>query len=81
VTIRVRLGHGIARLAPAPFLTLDVAPPATVADACERLADAHPDLAPALGSVLTVVGGSQVARTHELRAGDELALLMPTPGG
>jgi hypothetical protein len=81
VTIRVRLGHGVARLAPAPRMTLDLDPEATVADACDRLADVHPGLAPALASVLTVVGGSQVARGHRLSAGDELALLLPTPGG
>jgi molybdopterin converting factor small subunit len=81
VTIRVRLGNGVARLAPAPLLTLDLADDATVADAFDRLADAHPDLAPALPGVLAVVGGANVARGHQLRAGDELALLMPLSGG
>jgi hypothetical protein len=81
VTIRVRLGHGVARLAPAPLMTLELGPEATVADACARLADTHPGLAPALPSVLAVVAGAQVTRGHQLSAGDELALLMPTPGG
>lgn len=81
VTIRVRLGHGVARLASAPLMTLELGPEATVADACDRIADVQPGLAPALPSVLAVVGGSQVARGHRLSAGDELALLLPTPGG
>ena len=81
MTIRVRLGHGVARLASAPLITLELGPDATVADACDRLASAHPDLAPALPGVLAVVGGAQVARGHPLRAGDELALLMPMSGG
>jgi molybdopterin synthase catalytic subunit/molybdopterin synthase sulfur carrier subunit len=81
VTIRVRLGHGVARLAPAPLVTLDLEPGATVADACDRLAGEHPRLAPALPGVLAVVGGAQVSRAHPLRAGDELALLMPLSGG
>jgi molybdopterin converting factor small subunit len=81
VTIRVRLGHGVARLVSAPVMTLELEPPATVADACERLADGYPGLEPALASLLTVVGGSQVSRSHHLSAGDELSLLLPTPGG
>jgi molybdopterin converting factor small subunit len=81
VTIRVRLGNGVARLASAPLVTLDLAPSATVADACDRLAREHPDLGPALPGVLAVVGGAQVPRTHSLSAGDELALLMPLSGG
>ena len=81
VTIRVRLGHGLARLASAPLATLDLQPAATVADACERLAREQPALAPALPGVLAVVGGAQVPRTHPLTAGDELALLMPLSGG
>jgi molybdopterin converting factor small subunit len=81
VTIRVRFGHGVARLVSAPVMTLELGETATVDDACGRLADAHPGLEPALAGVLTVVGGSQVSRGHHLSAGDELALLLPTPGG
>jgi molybdopterin converting factor small subunit len=77
----VRLGNGVARLAAAPLLSLELEPDATVADACERLAAEHPDLAAALPGILTVVSGTQVARGHQLRAGDELALLMPLSGG
>jgi molybdopterin converting factor small subunit len=81
VVIRVRLGHGVARLVPSPVLTVDLQADATVADACARLGTDHPDLAKALPSALAIVGGSQVTRRHPLRAGDELALLMPMSGG
>ena len=77
----MRLGHGVARLASAPLMTLDLAPAATVADACDRLADEHPELAPALPGVLAVVRGAQVPRNQPLHPGDELALVMPLSGG
>lgn len=81
MTIRVRFGHGVARLTRAPLVTLDLDPDATVADAYARLAGEHPELAPALPGVLAVVRGEQVPRTHPLNPGDELALLMPLSGG
>jgi molybdopterin converting factor small subunit len=79
--VRVRLGNGIARFAPAPVLSIDVADGATVADAFAELGAAHPDLEPALRSALPVVAGRHVERRAPLRAGDELALLMPLSGG
>jgi molybdopterin converting factor small subunit len=81
MTVRVRLGHGVARLGPAPILSLELAPGATVGDACARLSADHPALAPALPYALTIVGGSQVAASHRLAPGDELALVMPLSGG
>jgi molybdopterin converting factor small subunit len=81
VVIRVRLGHGVARLASSPVLSVELDQGATVADACTRLGTAHPDLARALPSTLAIVGGAQVGRHHALSAGDELALLMPLSGG
>ena len=81
VLVRVRLGAGLARLAASPRLTLDLSDGATVDDLFERLGAAEPGVAPALRSVLPVVAGEQVERSHPLRPGDEVALLLPVSGG
>jgi molybdopterin converting factor small subunit len=79
--VRVRLGAGLARLAGAPLVALDLDDGATVADACARLAAAEPGLAGALAAALPVVSGAHVDPAHPLRAGEELALLTPVAGG
>jgi sulfur-carrier protein len=79
--VRVRLGAGLARLAAAPLVSLELEEGATVADACRRLAAEQPELAGALGAALPVVAGVHAGREHPLRAGDELALLTPVAGG
>jgi molybdopterin converting factor small subunit len=79
--VRVRLGAGLANLAHAPLLSLELEDGATVADLFERVGEAAPDVAPALRSVLPVVAGEHAERTRRLRAGDEVALLLPVSGG
>ena len=79
--VRVRLGAGLARLADAPLLALELRDGATVADACARLAAEQPGLAPALPAALPVVAGSHAERERALRPGEELALLTPVAGG
>ena len=79
--VRIRLGSGIARLAPSPVLTLQLPEGATVAELYASLGASHPELAPALHSALAVVGGSQVERRRPLLHGDEVALLLPVAGG
>jgi molybdopterin converting factor small subunit len=81
VTIRVRLGAGLARLSAAPLKTVEVAEGATVGDLFARLGDDEPQLAPALRSVLPVVAGEHVARDHVLADRQEVALLLPVSGG
>jgi molybdopterin converting factor small subunit len=81
VQVRIRLGSGIARLAPSPMLTLELPEGATVAELYDSLGASHPELAPALRSTLAVVGGSQVERRRPLRHGEEVALLLPVAGG
>jgi molybdopterin converting factor small subunit len=81
VEVRIRLGIGFARLAPAPMLTLELPDGATVEDLHGRLGRSHPEMAPALPSALAVVGGSQVEHGHALSHGDEVALLIPVAGG
>jgi molybdopterin converting factor small subunit len=81
LTIRVRLGAGLARLSAAPLKTVQLPEGSTVADLFARLAEDEPDLAPALRSVLPVVAGEHVTRDHHLTSGQEVALLLPVSGG
>lgn len=81
IHVRVRLGAGLARLASAPLLSLDLPDDATVADALAELGTARPELAGALRSALPVVRGEHAARERALAPGDEVALLMPISGG
>jgi molybdopterin converting factor small subunit len=81
VQVRVRLGVGLARLADAPLLALDLDDGATVADLLDQLAAAEPGVEPALRSVLPVIGGEHAERSRTLRRGDEVALLLPVSGG
>jgi molybdopterin converting factor small subunit len=81
VEVRIRLGSGIARLAPAPMLRLELPDGATVEDLYDSLALTHPQLAPALRSALPVVAGVHVERGHPLAQGDEVAILSPVAGG
>jgi MoaE-MoaD fusion protein len=81
VTVRVRLGAGLARLSGAPLKTVEVAEGATVADLFTRLGEDEPELAPALRSVLPVVAGEHVARDQVLTDRQEVALLLPVSGG
>jgi molybdopterin converting factor small subunit len=81
VEVRIRLSSGIARLAPAPVLMLELPDGATVDDLYDCLALSHPQLAPALRSALPVVHGSHVERSQALVHGDQVALLSPVSGG
>ncbi len=79
--IRVRLTAGLAEFFRAPFLTIDLADGATVADLYALLAETEPDAAPALRSALAVVAGEHVGRDDLLRHRQEVALLLPISGG
>ena len=81
MTVRVRLGAGLARLSAAPLKTVEVADGATVADLFDRLGEAEPELAPALRSVLPIVAGEHVTRDQVLADRQEVALLLPVSGG
>jgi molybdopterin synthase sulfur carrier subunit len=81
VQVRVRLGAGLARLAQAPVLSLDLADGATVAELLDRLGRDEPAVAPALASALPVIAGEHAERARPLRAGEEVALLVPVSGG
>jgi molybdopterin synthase sulfur carrier subunit len=79
--VRVRLGSGIARFAPAPLLTIELPDGSDVERAFGEIGARYPDLAPALRSALPVVAGRHALRTDSLKSGDEIALLLPVSGG
>lgn len=79
--VRIRLGSSLARLAPAPMLTLELPTGATVEDLYDRLAGTNPELGPALASALPLVEGEHVERERMLANGQEVALLTPVAGG
>ncbi len=79
--VRIRLGTGIARFAPAPMLTVELPDGATITELYERLADTYPELGPVLRSALPVVQGAHVERLRPLAHGEEVALLSPVAGG
>ena len=79
--VRIRLGSSLARLAPAPLLSLELPDGATVKDLYDRLAAATPELGPALSSALPLVAGEHVERDRRLSPGEEIALLTPVAGG
>ena len=72
--VRVRLGAGLARLAGAPVVGLELDDGATVADAARPPGRRpSPCWPPALPSALPVVAGGTPSATRPLRAGEELA--------
>jgi molybdopterin converting factor small subunit len=79
--VRIRLGSSLARLAPAPMLSLELPDGATVADLYDRLAGTAPELTPALAAALPLVEGEHIERGHRLAHGQEIALLTPVAGG
>jgi sulfur-carrier protein len=81
VRVRVRLAGGLARLAAAPRLSVELGEGATVSDLCATLAEREPRLADALPAALTVVGGEQAERSRTLASGEEVAFLIPVAGG
>ena len=79
--VRIRLGSSLARLAPAPVLSLELPDGATVEDVYDRLADRLPELAPALAAATALLQGEHVERSRPLTGGQVLALLTPVAGG
>lgn len=81
IPVRVRLFARYAQLAGRDTLDLDLAAPATVADAVERVRPLFPGGAELPPRPLCAVNLMQVGPETPLASGDELALLPPLAGG
>jgi molybdopterin synthase sulfur carrier subunit len=81
VEVRVRLSTELARLAGVPRLSVELGEGATVTDLMARVAASHPGVGDALRSALPVIAGAHASRERPLRAGEEVALLLPVAGG
>ena len=79
--VRVRLSGELARAAGGARAELEVPEGATVADLLARLGARHPELEPALERALPMVRGAHAGRDRALKAGEEVALLLPAAGG
>ena len=81
MTVRVLLFAAAREAAGTGALDLDLPDGATVSDAWELLADAHPALAPVLRTSRAAVDEAFVPASTVLRDGAELAVLPPVSGG
>lgn len=79
--VRIRLGSSLARLAPAPLLSVELPDGATLEDLFDRLASQTPELAGALAAALALSEGRHIERSRPLTGGQEVALLTPVAGG
>ncbi len=81
MTIRILMFASLAAQVGKRQLSLDLPDRATVADALDALAQQFPDVASLRGNLAVAVNQSYTAESHELSAGDELALIPPVSGG
>jgi MoaE-MoaD fusion protein len=79
--IRVRLFALQRELAGTRELTLELQPPATIADAWAGLVALHPLLAPGAASVRFARNGAYAPAGEPLADGDEIAVIPPVSGG
>ena len=79
--VRVRLSTELARLAGVPRMSVELGEGDTVTDLMARVAASHPGVGDALRSALPVIAGAHASRERPLRAGEEVALLLPVAGG
>jgi molybdopterin converting factor subunit 1 len=81
IMLTVRLFASLKDRAGRPQVDITLADPATVSTLKEALAEAYPDLAPALSSALVAVNQEFAFATTPVAAGDEVALFPPVSGG
>ena len=81
MTITVLFFASLAETVGVRELELDVPDNARVADAVEVLASRYPKLGDLRHRIAVAVNLSYVDNSHELKHGDELALIPPVSGG
>lgn len=79
--LHIKLFATLKDRAGSPHVQVDVPDEATVAVLLERLATAHPRLAPALPTCLVAVNQEFAFGATPLQSGDEVALFPPVSGG
>lgn len=79
--VRVRLFAGLHDVAGARSVTIDLPDGATVAELRDELSRRYPALAPHLPTAVCAVDEDYVDVGHELRDGDDVALIPPVSGG
>ena len=79
--VGVRLGGALVRLVDSPLLAVELDDGATLADLYDEVGRVHPELDGAVRSVLPVLRGTHIGKSHVLSHGDEVALLPPAAGG
>jgi molybdopterin converting factor small subunit len=81
MTVRVKLFAVLRDVSGVAEFSLDLAPPATVAEAVGAIAGRYPALSKYLGRAAAAVNLVRVPVETVLNEGDELALLPPVSGG
>jgi molybdopterin synthase catalytic subunit len=81
MTIVIRLFASLRERAGVDRLTLEVRDSTTIEQLLLRLRDVHPELFPAADRAALAVNLEYVPSAHELKHGDELALIPPVSGG
>jgi molybdopterin converting factor small subunit len=79
--VDVRLSGQLATLAGRPRLQVQLAEGALVSDLISLLHHEYAALDPLLNNAVPVISGQHVSFTEPLRAGQEVALLLPVAGG
>ena len=79
--VSIRLFALARQRAGRPVVDLDVPEPATVAAVKRALAEAVPELAPLLPSLLLAVDAEYAADDQLIRPGAEVAAILPVSGG
>lgn len=81
MNIHVRFSVGLAQLVGNPRLAVTLGEEATVADLLDHLRAQHPALAERLDIAIPMISGRHASQSDPLRAGQEVALLLPVAGG
>ena len=81
MTVRVRLGAGLAPASGNPRLAVTLVADATVADLVAHLREQYPTLTSKLNIAIPIVSGRHASPAQPLAEGQEVALLLPVAGG
>ena len=81
MTVRVRLGAGLAPASGNSRLAVTLVADATVADLVAHLREQYPPLISKLNIAIPIVSGRHASPAQPLAEGQEVALLLPVAGG